>query len=104
MQGVIEALFWVNLCVEHGILNPEDDVLFTVDSLYVKGLIDDKFIAREKRVSACHVAGPHVESDKKRLRLHIHWIRGHSGDVEIWHCRSPGRRGYTELQHRWWRR
>ena len=52
MQGDIEAIFWLNSCVEHGILNLEDDVLSTVDSLYVKGLIDDKFLARENRVFA----------------------------------------------------
>ena len=31
MQGVIEALFWLNSCVERGTLHAGDDVLITVD-------------------------------------------------------------------------
>ena len=45
MQGVIEVLFWLNSCLERGTVHADDGVLITVDSLYVKGLIDEKFIA-----------------------------------------------------------
>ena len=38
--------------MERGALHAEDDVLFTVDSRHVKGLIDEKFTARENRVLA----------------------------------------------------
>ena len=44
MQGVVEALFWLNTGVERR--------LITADSLYVKGLIEEKFLARENRVLA----------------------------------------------------
>ena len=37
MQGVIEALFWLNTCVERGTLHADDGALITVDSLCVKG-------------------------------------------------------------------
>ena len=50
MQGVIETLFWLNTCVERGTLHADNDVLITVDSLFVKGLVDEKFIARDNRV------------------------------------------------------
>ena len=52
MQGVIEALFWLNTCVERGTLHADADVLFTVDSRCVKGLIEEKFTARENEVLA----------------------------------------------------
>ena len=80
MQGVIEALFWLNTCVERGTLHADYDVLITVDSLCVKGLIDEKFIARENRVLAtllCHL----WKVTNQRIRLDIRWICGHSGDV-----------------------
>ena len=48
-------------CVERGTLHADDGVLITVDSLFVKGLIDEKFTARAR-----HVAVPHVESDKTK--------------------------------------
>ena len=37
MQGVIEALLWLNMCVERETLHANNDVLITVDSLCVKG-------------------------------------------------------------------
>ena len=49
MQGIIEALFWLNSCVERGALHADADVLFTVDSRCGKVLIDEKFTAREHR-------------------------------------------------------
>ena len=82
MQGVIEALFWLNSCVERGTLQADADVLFTVDSRYVKGLIEDKFSARENMVLAT-LLGHMWKVTKQRLRLRIRWIRGHSGDVEM---------------------
>ena len=53
-QEFIEALFWLNTCVEQGALHATNDVLVTVDSLHVKGLIEEKFMARKKE-SAGHV-------------------------------------------------
>ena len=51
-QGVIEALFWLNSFVERGTQQPDADVLCTVDSRHVEGLIEEKFTARENRVLA----------------------------------------------------
>ena len=104
MHRVIEALFWLNSCVERGTLHDDDDVLFTVDSRYVKGLIDEKFTARENSVLAT-LLGHMGKVTKQRIRLHIHWIRGHSGDVG--NCiadRLADECTRRELQHRWWRR
>ena len=64
MQGLIEALFWLYTCEEQGVLQASSAVMITVDSLYVKVLVDDKFVAREHRVLAtqlCHNVG----SDEK---------------------------------------
>ena len=80
MEGVVEALFWLRTCVERETVHANSDVLITVDSLYVKGLIDEKFIVRENRVLATLLS--HMwKVTKKRIRLHIRWMRGHSGDV-----------------------
>ena len=104
MQGVIETLFWLNTCVERGTLHADVHVLVTVDSLFVKGLVDEKFIAVENRVLAtllCHM----WKLTKQRMRLHIRWIRGHSGDVENGIADRLADAGTRqESQHRWWRR
>ena len=50
MQAMIEALYWLNSGIEGKII--------TVESLYVKGLIDEKFVARENKAIAmllCHL-------------------------------------------------
>ena len=52
MQALIEALFWLSNCVEQKRLPSSSKVMTTVDSLYVKGLIDEKFVARESRALA----------------------------------------------------
>ena len=104
MQGVIEALFWLNTCVERGTLHADADVLFTVDLRYVKGLNDEKFIARENRVLAtllCRMG----KVTKQRIRLHIRWMRRHSGDVTSGVAdRLTDADTRQESQHRWWRR
>ena len=91
----------LNSCVERGTLHADDDVLITVDSLYVKGLIDEKIVPRENRVLAtllCHI----WKVTKQRLRLHIRWKRGHSvGNGIADRLADAGTR--QELQHRWWR-
>ena len=80
MQGVIEALFWLNTCVEQGALHATNDMPTTVDSLHVTGLIEEKLVARENRVLATLLR--HMwKVTKKRMRLHVRWIRGHTGDV-----------------------
>ena len=53
-----------------------------MDSLYVKGITDEKFVARENRALAtllCHT----WKVTQKKLQLDIRWIRRHTGDVEI---------------------
>ena len=65
MQGVIEALFRLNTCVEQGACHATNDVLITVDSLYVKGLIE-KEIRGQRKQGARYVASPHVESDEEK--------------------------------------
>ena len=104
MQALIEALFWLSSFVEQNILQASNNVLFTVDSLYVKGLIEDKFVARENRVLATllrHMRGV----TKKRSQLHIRWVRGRTGDMGNSIADSLADTGtLTELQHRWWRR
>ena len=104
MQALIEALFWLSSFVEQNILQASNNVLFTVDSLYVKGLIEDKFVARENRVLATllrHMRGV----TKKRSQLHIRWLRGRTGDMGNSIADSLADTGtLTELQYRWWRR
>ena len=76
MQAVIEAFFWLNSCVEKLDLPIFSKVMMTVDSLYVKGLIDEKFVARESGALAtllCHV----WKVTGKKLQHHIRWVRGH---------------------------
>ena len=104
LQALIEALFWLNSCVEQDNLPIFSKVTITVDSLYVKGLIDEKFVAREHRAMAtllCHM----WKVTKKKLQLHIRWVRGHTGDVG-----NPIRDELAdvgtrlEAQHHWWKR
>ena len=98
MQALIEVLFWLNSRVEQDDLPIFSEVMITVDSLYVKGLIDEKFVARENRALAtllCHM----WKVTKKKLQLHIRWVRGHTGDVGN---SIAGTR--LEAQHRWWKR
>ena len=52
IQALIEALFWLNSCVKQDVLPSSSKVMITVDSLYVKGLIGEKFAARENRALA----------------------------------------------------
>ena len=96
--------FWLNTCVERRALHADNDVLITVNSLFVKELIEEKFIARENRVLATLLR--HMwKVTKERIRLHIRWIRGHSGDVEnsiADRLADAGTR--QERQHQWWRR
>ena len=92
MQGVIEVLFWMNSCVERCTLELDADVLFTTNSNYVKGLIEEKFTSRENRVLATLLG--RVWKDKKKA------TSPHSMDT--WPLGRCGTR--RELQHRWWRR
>ena len=92
MQGVVEALFWLNTCV-----HATSDVLITV-------LIEEKFVAKENRVLATLLRHMWIVT-KERIRLHIRWIRGHTGDVGnsiADRLADAGTR--QELQHQWWRR
>ena len=62
MQGVIEALFWLNTCVEQGVLQVSAEMI-TEDTLHVKGLVEDRRLT------------------KMKLQLHLRLVRGHTGDV-----------------------
>ena len=52
-------------CVERGTLQSDADVLVTVDSRYVKGA-DRRETYCQRKQSAGHTAGTHVESDKTK--------------------------------------
>ena len=52
MQAMIEALYWLNSGIENKSILSSSKVLNTVDSLYVKGLIEEKFVARENKAMA----------------------------------------------------
>ena len=55
-------------------------VMVTVDSLHVKGLIDQKCIARGNKTIAlllCHL----WKMVKDKVSITIRWARGHSGDA-----------------------
>ena len=54
VQALIEALFGLNSYVEHDNLPIFSYVMKTVDSLYVRVLIDEKFVERENRALATH--------------------------------------------------
>ena len=101
MQAVIEALFWLNSCVEQKGLPSFSKVMITVDSLYVKGLIDEKFVARENRALAillCRV----WRVTKKKLQLHMRWVRGHTSDLGNSIADELADLGTRlEAQHRW---
>ena len=102
MQALIEALFWLNSCVEQKALPISSKVMVTVDSLYVKGLIDEKFVARENRALAMLLMW---KVTKKKLQLHIRWVRGHTGDVGNSTADELADLGTRlEAQHRWWKR
>ena len=69
VQAQVEALIWLNSCVEQKGLPISSKVMVTVDSSYVKGVIDEKFVARENRALAillCHM----WNVTKKKLQLH----------------------------------
>ena len=78
--------------------------MMTVDSLCVKGLIGEKFPARENRALAtllCHM----WKVTQKELQLHIRWVREHSGDAGnsiAGELTDLGTR--VEAQHRRWKR
>ena len=52
MQALIEALCWLNSGIEDKSIPDYKEVMVTVGSLFVKGLIDQKFMARENKATA----------------------------------------------------
>ena len=74
--------------------------MITVDSFYVKGLIDEKFVARENR------ALPVLKvTKKKNATSHTLGTGGHTGDVGqsiVDELADLGTR--MEVLHRWWKR
>ena len=97
MQALIEALFWLNTCAEHKGLPSSGKVMITVDPLYVKGLIDEKFVEKENRTLATLLE----KVTQKKLKLQIRWVRGHIRDVGN-SIADLGTR--ADSQHRWWKR
>ena len=75
-----------------------------MDSLFVTGLIGEKFVARENRaltILLCHM----WKVTKKNLQLHMRWVRGHTGDVGNSTSDELADLGtLLEAQHRWWKR
>ena len=67
MQTLIEALFWLNTCAEHKGLHSSSKVMITVGSLYVKGLIDEKFVAKKNKEYGNPIV-PIVEGDTKETQ------------------------------------
>ena len=66
MQGLIEALFLAKyLCGACEQLQAYRAVMVTVDSQCVKGLLEEKFVAREKLGCSATLLLTHVASDEK---------------------------------------
>ena len=85
MQAVIEALYWLNSGIEGKHIPLSSKVMITVNSLCIKGLIDEKFVARENKAIAmllCHL----WKVERNRVRLTIRWVRGHwrCGEHDCW--------------------
>ena len=76
MQALIEALFRLNTCAEHKGLPSSSKVVITVDSLYVMGLIDEKFVAKENRDMATLLCFLWKATQTR-------WVRGDTCDVVI---------------------
>ena len=78
--------------------------MISVDSLHVKGLIDEKFVARENKAIAmllCHM----WKVVRGKVRLVKRWVRGHTGDVENTIADELADMGTRlEEMHRWWKR
>ena len=104
MQALIEAPFCLNTCAEHKGLPSSSKVMVTMDSLYVKGPIDEKFVEKENRNVAtplCHL----WKVTQKKLKLQIRWVRGHACDVGNSIADELAVLGTrAEAQHRWWKR
>ena len=80
MQALIEALYWLNSGIEDKSIPDYKIVMVTVDSLYVKGLIEQKFTSRENKAIAlllCHLWK--VVSSKVNIK--IRRVHGHTGDA-----------------------
>ena len=76
-----------------------------MDSLHVKGLIDVKFVAREKQGN-CLASLPLVEGGEEEGEVwSIRWVRGHTGDVGNAMADELGDMGTRpEEVNRWWKR
>ena len=104
MQALIETLYWLKSVIEENSILDHKTVMVTVDSFYVKGLIDHKFLAREDKAIAlllCHL----WKVVKNKVSIIIRWLRGHFG--------GAGNSTADELadlstrmeeKHRWWTR
>ena len=91
--------------IEGKIFSSSTKLMTTVDSPYVKGLIDEMFVARGENKSMamllCHLWKVVTE----KVRLTIRWVRGHSGDLENTIADELADMGMRlEEMHRWWKR
>ena len=104
MQAMIGALYLVYSGIEGKIFSSSTKVMITVDSLYVKGLIDEKFVARENKAIAMLLYRL-WKVVREKVRLTIRWVRGHSGDVGNTIADELADKGTRlEEKHRWWKR
>ena len=78
--------------------------MIIVDSLYVKGLIDQKFTVRENKAIAmllCHL----WKVVRNKVSINIRWVRGHSGDAgNIIADELTDLGARLDDKHRWWKR
>ena len=104
MQVLIEALYWLNSGIEDKSIPSCKKVMVTVESLDVKGLIDQKCMARDNKEIAllpCHL----WKVVRNKVSINIRWVRGHSGDAGNGVADELADLG-TRLdeKHRWWKR
>ena len=78
--------------------------MITVDSLYVKELIVEKFVARENN-SIAMLLSHLCKVVRNKVSLNIRWGRGHSGNAGTTIADELADLG-TRLDenHRWWKR
>ena len=104
MQALIEALYLLNSGIEDKSIPDDEKVMVTVDSLYVKGLIEQQFTARENKAVVmllCHL----WKVVKNQESINIRWVRGHTGDAGNTVADALADLGTRQDgKHRWWKR
>ena len=97
MQALIGALYWLNSGIEDKSISDDKKVI-------VKGLVDQRFTARENKAIAmllCHL----WKVVKNKVNINIRWVRGHSGDAGNTIADEFADLGTRlDKNHRWWKR